>query len=70
MVDAASGSVAIAMKKAAMVLKQLLDAEDEAVRLGAAKAILDGAMKLVEVADLQRRVETLECLLSAEKQRP
>jgi HEAT repeat protein len=52
------------VKKAALTLKQLLDAEDEAVRLGAAKAILDGAMKLVEVADLQRRVETLESLLS------
>jgi hypothetical protein len=64
LIDAAAGSLASAMRKAALTLKQLLDVESGAVRLGAARAILDSAMKLAEVAELERRVQNLESALS------
>jgi HEAT repeat protein len=64
MIDSASGSLASTMKKAALTLKKLLDAEGEAVRLSAAKAILDLGLKVAQATELERRVEALESLLS------
>jgi hypothetical protein len=56
----AVGQLARAGTDAAATLHQLLDAEAETVRLGAAKAILDLGTRLRESEELAQRVEALE----------
>ncbi len=49
--------------KAADALAGLLEARNEAVRLQAAKAVLECGMRLREALDLARRVEEIEAQL-------
>ena len=56
----AVGQLAEATTAAVGTLRALLDAEAESVRLSAARAILDGALKGVEFTDLSERVQALE----------
>ena len=56
----AVGRLADAATAAADTLAALLAAEAENVRLGAARAILDGALRGVEFVDLTERVAALE----------
>ena len=55
-----------AATKAVGKLEDLLTAESEAVRLGAAKAILDAALRWREHQDLTERVAALEAHLTQE----
>lgn len=54
------GLLADAMTEAARTLRELLMAESDAVRLGAARAILDAGVKLRESEELAERIALLE----------
>ena len=60
LIAAAVARLGAASTKAVSTLEGLLAAESEAVRLGAAKAILDSALKWREHQDLTERVRVLE----------
>jgi hypothetical protein len=56
----AVGQLADATTAAVSTLRALLDAEAETVRLGAARSILDTALRGAEFCDLAERVRVLE----------
>lgn len=56
----AVGELADAMSAAAKTLRGLLDCESPAVRLGAARSLLEIGMKAREALDLEERVRALE----------
>ena len=60
MVDRALGRLADGMTEAADVLRQLLAAEGESVRLGAARSLLELGVKLRESVELESRLAALE----------
>jgi len=60
MVGRALGRMADGMSEAADVLRQLLAAESESVRLGACRALLELGVKLRESVELEARVAALE----------
>src|SRR5262245_16826033 len=60
MVERAMGRMTNAMTKAASTLRKLLEHTDGRIRLGAAKAILEGAAKLRETVVLEARLQVLE----------
>jgi hypothetical protein len=60
LVERATGQMADAMSAAAETLRGLLEARSEAVRLGAARAVLELGMKLRESAALEQRLNELE----------
>lgn len=60
MIERAVGELSDATAEAARALRALLSAESEAVRLRAACAILDQAVKLRDHAELCERVEEIE----------
>ena len=60
MVGHALGRMADGMGEAADVLRQLLGAESESVRLGACRAILELGVKLRESVDLEERFAAME----------
>jgi HEAT repeat protein len=60
MVQRCVGRMADGMAEAADVLRQLLSAESESVRLGAARSLLELGVKLRESAELEERVAALE----------
>jgi hypothetical protein len=60
MVDAAVGKLANASTRAVRTLTNLLTAESESVRLGAARSILELGAKLRESAELEQRISELE----------
>jgi hypothetical protein len=60
LIAAAVARLGAASTGAVMTLEGLLAADSEAVRLGAAKAILDAALKWREHQDLTERVRVLE----------
>jgi hypothetical protein len=60
MVQRALGKMADGMAEAADTLRQLLRAEGESVRLGAARSILELGNKLRESAELEERLAALE----------
>ncbi|MBA4065917.1 MAG: hypothetical protein C0501_19805 [Isosphaera sp.] len=60
MVAEASGRLAESMGRAANVLRDLLGSADEKVRLRAAERMIELGLKVVELTELQRRVEELE----------
>src|SRR5262245_17224870 len=60
LVERATGQMADAMSAAAEALRKLLEARSEAVRLGAARAVLELGMKLRESAELEQRLDELE----------
>jgi hypothetical protein len=59
-VERATGQLADGMAEAATVLRQLLSAESESVRLAACRATLELAVKLREAAEIERRLCDLE----------
>ena len=60
MVSRGLGRMADGMTAAADVLRQLLAAESESVRLGAARSILELGNKLRESVDIEERLAALE----------
>jgi hypothetical protein len=68
MFERAVGALADALTAAVATLVQSLDAENEAVRVRAATAVLDWSMKLREHADLAERIAHLEARLAAQEQ--
>jgi hypothetical protein len=60
MVKTAAGRLADGMTTAADVLRKLLTSKTEGIRLRAACAMLDQAVKVTELFDLQERVAELE----------
>jgi HEAT repeat protein len=60
MVGRALGRMADGMSEAADVLRQLLAAESETVRLGAARSLLELGVKLRESVELEARLQALE----------
>jgi hypothetical protein len=60
LVGLALGRLADGMADAAAKLRQLLDAQSEAVRLGACRAMLELGVKLRESVELEARLQALE----------
>jgi HEAT repeat protein len=60
MVSRAVGKLADGMVEAADVLRQLLQAESESVRLSAARTLLDVGNRLRESMELEERIRALE----------
>ncbi len=60
MVRRSVGRMADGMTEAADVLRRLLAAESENVRLGAARTLLDLGLQMREVVDLEQRLAELE----------
>lgn len=60
LLDSAAGQLTALMRSAASTLKLLLKSSSDAVRLGASKAILDAAISMKTVIELERRVLDLE----------
>jgi AcrR family transcriptional regulator len=65
MLSRAVGDLADATTAAVRTLRQLLDAEGDQVKLGAARAILDQVVRLREHTDIEARLAELESRLSA-----
>jgi hypothetical protein len=63
--ERATGKMGDAMAEAAAVLRTLLPAERESVRLGACRAILELGAKLWESVELEQRLEALEKQLAS-----
>jgi hypothetical protein len=61
----ALGRMADGMTEAADVLRQLLKAQSESVRLGAARSLLELGCKLRENVELEERLQALEAQLNA-----
>jgi hypothetical protein len=59
-VERATGKMADGMTEAADVLRKLLAAESESVRLGACRTMLELGVKLRESVELEQRLQTLE----------
>jgi hypothetical protein len=68
MVGRALGRMADGMTEAADVLRRLLAAESESVRLGAARSLLELGVKLREGVELEERLADLERQLGEDKQ--
>jgi HEAT repeat protein len=66
MVSTALGRMADGMAEAADVLRRLLVAESESVRLGAARSLLELGVKLRESTELEARLVELERRTNAE----
>jgi hypothetical protein len=60
MTSQALGRMAAGMSEAADVLRGLLAAEAESIRLGAARSLLDLGLKLREAVELESRLAELE----------
>jgi hypothetical protein len=60
MVSRSLGKMADGMTEAAGVLRQLLAAQSESVRLGAARSLLELGVKLRESVELEERLAALE----------
>jgi hypothetical protein len=69
MVERALGRAAWGMRAAADTLRQLLRAEKESVRLGAARALLELTVKLRESVELEQRLRAVEERAAGEKNR-
>lgn len=60
MIGQALGRMAAGMTEAADVLRALLKADAETVRLGAARSLLDLGVKMREAVELESRLDELE----------
>jgi hypothetical protein len=67
MVQRSLGRMADGMTEAANVLRQLLLAQSENVRLGAARSLLELGVKLRESVELEQRLAELEQRLEAQQ---
>ena len=65
MVSRALGKLADSMTEAADTLRQLLRAEGESVRLGAARSVLELGNKLRESVEIEARLQALERQIDA-----
>jgi hypothetical protein len=65
LVGLALGKLADGMAEAAGVLRHLLTAESESIRLGACRAMLELGVKLRERVEMEERVKALEALDAA-----
>jgi hypothetical protein len=65
MTSQALGRMAAGMSEAADVLRGLLAAEGESIRLGAARCLLDMGLKMREAVELESRLAELERLHAA-----
>ena len=63
MAQRALGKMSDGMAEAADTLRQLLKAEAESVRLGAARSILELGSKLREAVELEDRIGELEAII-------
>jgi hypothetical protein len=70
MLQRAAATLTAASQEAAKTLVKLLQAQTPSAQLGAARAILDGATKLSEFAELRRRIQALEEQQTARQQLP
>jgi len=68
LVGRALGRLADGMADAADVLRQLLNAKSESVRLSAARALLELGVKLRESVELEQRLQTLEDQLPGKRE--
>jgi hypothetical protein len=59
-IASAAGRLAEGMTQAADTLRKLLSSESESIRLRAADRLLEIGVKVVELQELQSRVEELE----------
>ncbi len=64
MIGDAVGRMAAGMSEAAGVLRELLKAESEAVRLSAARSLLDIGVKLRQAVDTEERLAAVESRLA------
>ena len=60
MLKQALGRITSSLAEAADTLRVLLTAESESIRLGAARALIDSAVKLREAASFEERLAALE----------
>jgi hypothetical protein len=67
MVQRSLGRMADGMSEAADVLRQLLAARSESVRLGAARSLLELGVRLRESVELEQRLADLEQRLASER---
>ncbi len=66
LVDAAAGKISNTLDAAADCLKSLLGSESDAIRLSAARAMFEIAVRLKEVVELEGRLQAVEDRLNAE----
>jgi hypothetical protein len=69
MIERALGRMADSMTEAADVLRALLQAKTESVRLGAARSLLDLGTKVRDAVDMEARVAELERDRDLERER-
>ena len=69
LVDHAVGRLAVSMKDAATVLRRLLKAEGDSIKLGAARTILDLGVSLRDSIELEERLTALEQTLLGGKRK-
>jgi hypothetical protein len=62
-VSRALGRVTASLTAAANTLRKLLESGNDAIRLGAAKSIIDAALRLREANDLQQQLDDLRALV-------
>jgi hypothetical protein len=70
MIGRALGKMADGMAEAAGTLRELLTAESESVRLGAARSLLELGVKLRESVELEERLAALERRTPDDTQKP
>jgi|SRR5450631_88895 hypothetical protein len=67
MVGRALGKMADGMASAASTLRKLLKAENESVRLGACRALLELGVKLRESVEQEQRLAEIEARIASQK---
>ena len=63
-----AGQLARLIGRAVKTLKELLESDDERIRLGAASRVLEQATRIIEMAELERRLQALEQVAKPEGQ--
>lgn len=65
----AVGKLGDASTQAAAVLRELLNADSETVRLSAARSILDHTVRLSEFANVEQRLSSIEAAIQANEKK-
>lgn len=63
-----AGQLARLIGRAVKTLKELLESDDERIQLGAASRVLEQATRIIEMAELERRLQALEQVAKPEGQ--